>query len=63
MYFPNLPLPPTRDLHPLKGVLSVDKSRGLKLEEIAEGVTVEQVKQATGCNIAVAEPLPRMKAA
>ena len=40
------------------GVFTFDG--GLKLIEIAEDLSLEQVKQATGCEFAVADPLPRL---
>jgi 3-oxoacid CoA-transferase B subunit len=45
------------------GVFSVDKKAGLKLEEIADGVTLKQVQQATGAEFSVASPLLPMKQA
>uniref|UniRef100_H2Y8X0 Succinyl-CoA:3-ketoacid-coenzyme A transferase n=1 Tax=Ciona savignyi TaxID=51511 RepID=H2Y8X0_CIOSA len=41
-------------------VFNVDKDTGLTLIEIADGVTVDEVKQATGCEINVAENLQIM---
>jgi len=42
------------------GVFEVEKGKGLVLTEIAEGVTLDQVKEATGCQFAVADPLKPM---
>ena len=44
----------------MQGVFSVGKS-GLKLEEIAEGLTVQQLIESTGCPFEVAQPLLPMK--
>lgn len=44
-----------------QGVFSVDKEKGLKLEEVADGVTVQQVVEATECEFDVAKPLKPMK--
>ena len=41
----------------------MDKNKGLVLTEIAEGVSVEQVKEATGCSFVVAENLKPMQQA
>jgi 3-oxoacid CoA-transferase B subunit len=35
---------------------------GLRLEEIAEGVTVDEVLAKTGCPVVVADPLPTLRA-
>jgi 3-oxoacid CoA-transferase len=43
------------------GVFSVDKEKGLKLEELADGVTVQQVVEATECEFEVAKPIKPMK--
>jgi len=45
------------------GVFKVDKVKGLTLIEIGDGVTVEQVKAATGCDFAVAPDLQPMRQA
>merc|ERR1719145_415040 len=45
------------------GVFDVDKDKGLTLIEIAEGVTLEQVKGATGCEFQVSENLQPMRQA
>lgn len=42
-------------------MFSVDKKAGLKLEEIADGVTLKQVQEATGAEFSVASPLIPMK--
>lgn len=42
-------------------MFSVDKEKGLKLEEIAEGVSVQQIVEATECEFDVAKPLKPMK--
>lgn len=42
------------------GVFEVEKGKGLVLTEIAEGVTLDQVKEATGCEFVVADPLKPM---
>jgi len=42
-------------------VFEVDKQKGLILTELADGVTVEQVKEATGCPITVSDDLSPMK--
>lgn len=38
----------------------MDKDRGLKLIEIAEGVTVEDIVVSTGCTFELADPLQPM---
>ncbi|RZC32403.1 succinyl-CoA:3-ketoacid coenzyme A transferase 1, mitochondrial, partial [Asbolus verrucosus] len=43
-----------------KAVFEVDHCKGLKLVEIADGVTVEDVKKATGCQFEVAQDLKTM---
>ena len=35
--------------------------QGLRLEEIAPGVTVEEIRAKTGCAFAVAQPLPTIE--
>jgi len=45
------------------GVFDVDKDKGLTLIEIAEGVTLEEVKSATGCEFEVSENLQPMRQA
>ena len=40
--------------HTLQGVLEVDRERGLTLTEVAEGVSVEDVRTSTGCDFQVA---------
>lgn len=45
------------------GVFECDKSKGLILSEIADGVTVEQVKSSTGCNVNVSDNLKPMQQA
>ena len=45
------------------GVFDVDKDKGLTLIEIAEGVTLDQVKAATGCDFHVASDLKPMRQA
>jgi len=42
-------------------VFEVDKKKGLILTELAKGVTVDQVKEATGCPITVSDDLSPMK--
>lgn len=43
-----------------KAVFDVDPERGLTLKEIAEGQTVDQIKEATGCEFEVADDLKTM---
>ncbi|XP_063621342.1 succinyl-CoA:3-ketoacid coenzyme A transferase 1, mitochondrial [Cydia splendana] len=43
-----------------KAVFNVDKERGLTLTELAEGVTVEDVIVATGCEFQVSKDLKKM---
>jgi len=43
------------------GVFNIEKGVGLTLVELAEGVTVEQVRQATGCKFSVADNLATMR--
>merc|ERR1712079_314283 len=45
------------------GVFIVDETKGLTLIEIAEGVTLEEVKSATGCEFEVSEKLQPMRQA
>jgi len=45
------------------GVFDVDKDKGLTLIEIADGVTLDQVKAATGCDFHVASDLKPMRQA
>jgi len=45
------------------GVFDVDKDKGLTLIEIGDGVTLDQVKAATGCEFAVASDLKPMRQA
>jgi len=40
-----------------KAVFDVDRNRGLTLKEIAEGLTVDDVKEATGCSFEVSDDL------
>ena len=44
----------------MQGVFSVGK-RGLKLEEIPDGVTIQQIVESTGCDFEIANPLLPMK--
>ncbi len=37
------------------------EEQGLRLVEIAEGVTVEEIRAKTGCSFEIADPLPTMK--
>ncbi len=37
----------------LKGVFDIDKEKGLKLMEISKGVSVDDVRAATGCSFQV----------
>ena len=45
----------------LQCVFNVVKGEGLVLTELAKGVTVEDVKAATGCPIKVSDDLCEMK--
>jgi len=45
------------------GVFDVDAEKGLTLTEIAEGVSIDEVKAATGCPFAVAADLKPMRQA
>ena len=43
-----------------KAVFEVDHERGLTLKEVAEGLTVDEIKEATGCEFEVATDLKTM---
>jgi len=43
-----------------KAVFDVDREHGLTLKEIAEGLTVNDIKEATGCDFEVASDLKTM---
>lgn len=43
-----------------KAVFEIDHSKGLNLVEIAEDVTVDEVKKSTGCKFEVAKDLKKM---
>ena len=43
-----------------QGVFSVDKEEGLTLTEIADGIGVEDIIAATGCEFEVSEDLKPM---
>ena len=43
-----------------KAVFDVDHENGLTLKEIAEGLTVSDIKEATGCEFEVASDLKTM---
>lgn len=45
------------------GVFSVDKTKGLTLIEIADGVNLDQIRSATGCDFEVASDLKPMQQA
>lgn len=44
-----------------KGVFNVDKEKGLTLIEIAEGLSVDDLKASTGCDFAVSDQLKTMQ--
>lgn len=44
-------------------MFDIDKDRGMTLSEIADGVTVDQVKAATGCKLNIASDLKPMQQA
>ena len=41
-------------------VFNVDRSTGLTLSELADGVTVDDIKEATGCTFNVADNIKQM---
>ncbi len=43
-----------------KGVFSITRGKGMTLVEIADGITVDEVRAATGAPFDVADPLPKM---
>lgn len=44
-----------------KGVFKFDANRGLTLMELAEGVSLDEIRQATACNFSICENLGVMK--
>ncbi|KAI0224557.1 Succinyl-CoA:3-ketoacid coenzyme A transferase 1, mitochondrial [Lamellibrachia satsuma] len=59
----NLPLTGTKCVDMIiteKGVFNVDHNRGLTLTELAEDVTIDEIRQATGCDFEVSPDLKPM---
>lgn len=43
-----------------RAVFEIDQSKGLRLVELAEGLTVDDVKKSTGCDFEVSQQLKPM---